>query len=497
MWRERLARDENGVVLIYVLFAMVIIGGLVTVFLSRILFETRSTGQARDFESAIHVGEAGAESLFGAINREGEDFAAKVITEAPDGTDHVYTVDTTLSDAALQAAEEAWALDLARQAWTAGPSNLVDTVDGYAYGIRPKKDGVDEALDFVFGVGFVPNPDTANARVRVVKMQIARRFYSPDHALLTGGNLKLGGNAQILAPGCDAAEPDTCNADVHANGNVDVSGSAHLVQGDLTATGAISGSATTEGGTSTGGEQEQPVPPIRARDFYSRDFTYNADPGGQTVVWYDLCPDGTVRARSTTPCSGTQIWPSSTDTSTRFRGWAYRSGTNTWEAKKVEAGVFYVYRADASVNGSAGTTERAVSILVETDSTSATTASKSGSLEMAGNPSLVSALPDTLFILDRDIRLRGTAGGGQRTCDPAVDTCDEQRYTGFISATEQLAVSGTVTLVGSMLAQDVEDLHGLVTRSTAGINGTMNLTYDDDLKIDLAGRVTVEFWNEL
>lgn len=480
MWRERIAR-EDGVALIYVLFATMLISGLVVVFMSRILFENRSTAEARDFESAIHVGEAGAEALFGEMNSRGE--TNKYVTTDGSGNPHVLNS----SD------EEQWAITQARN----DPGGLVATADGQAYGIRPE-DGSGNALDIVFGVGFVPSMGAPNETVRVVKMQVARRHFSPDHAMLTGGSLTLGGNAEILAPGCDTTQPDTCNADVHANGDVDVTGSAHTVQGDLTATGTISGSPNTEGGTPSGGEQEEPVPHIEARDFYNRDVTYNADPGGQTVDWYDLCPGGTVREPSSSPCTGTQIWPTSTDTSTKFRGWSFKNGTNTWQAKHVEAGIFYVYRADASVTGSAvgsdGESKRAVTILVETDDTNPT---KTGSLQMGGNPDLVAALPDTLFIVDRDIKLKGTAGGGNKTCDPDVETCDEQRYTGFVSATEQLDVSGTVYLTGSMISEDAEDLHGLVTRNTAGINGTMNLDYDDDLKIDLTGRVTIEFWNEL
>lgn len=487
MWRERFDR-EDGVALIYVLFATVIISGLVVVFMSRVLFETRSTAEARDFEAAVHVAEAGAEELFGVINAEDE--SNKYVTTDPaTGAEHKLAASDD---------EESWAIALAEAAAADGANNLVTTDGGQGYGIRPLDADTLEALDIVYGVGFVPSVDADNRRVRVVKMQIARRYFSPDHALLTGGNLKLGGNAEIRAPGCDTADPDTCNADVHANGNVDVSGSSHLIQGDLTASGSITGSPTTEGGTSAGGEEEEPLPSVRARDFYNREATYNTDPQtGDPVEWYDLCDDGVIREPSTEPCTGTVVWPTG-DGSTSFLGWKFQSGTNTWKATDVEAGVFYVHHADADVRGSAGNLQRAVSILLETDDASP---GNSGSLQMSGNPNLVSALPDTLFVTDRDLKLKGTSNGGQvddETCDPDTDPdCDEQRYTGFMFVREQVDVSGTVHLEGALIAEDDEDLHGLVTRSTAGINGTMVLKYDDDLKIDLTGRVTIEFWNEL
>lgn len=481
MWRERLDR-EDGVALIYVLFATVIISGLVVVFMSRVLFENRSTANARDHEAAVHVAEAGAESLFSHINAEEE--TNKYVTE--DASEDLHKYDGSVD-------EEEWAIQAARD----DPGGLVDTEYGQGYGIRPL-DGSDVPLDVVYGVGFVPYMDAPNERVRVLKMQISRRYFSPDHALLTGGDLEFGGNAEILAPGCDPDDEDTCNADVHANGNVDVSGSAHTIQGDLTATGSISGSPNTEGGSSAGDEEEEPVPSVRARDFYGRDVTYNSDPQtGESVDWYDLCDDGVIREPASSPCTGDVVWPTG-DGSTSFLGWSFQAGQNTWRATDVEAGVFYVHHADARVRGSAGDGQRAVTVLLETDDDRP---GQTGSLEMSGNPNLVSALPDTLFVADRDLKLKGTSNGGQvddDTCDPDDDPdCDEQRYEGFLFAREQIDVSGTVHLSGAIVSEDDEDLHGLVTRSTAGINGTMNLDYDDDLKIDLSGKVTVEFWNEL
>lgn len=518
MLRDR-AQREDGVALVYVLFASMIISGLVAIFLARTVFESRSTARARNFESAIHVSEAGAEALFGPINEEGEDYASKEITVgavpgSPSPTapaDHVYAPPGGLTDAQLQAWEEDWAVDLAEADWEYAKANgtydgrVITTDGGQAFGIRPRDSADSQAYDFVFGVGFVPGIEAPNRQVRVVKMRIARRYFTPENAVLSGGGLTLGGNAEILAPGCDPATPDTCNADVHANGNVTITGGgvgSHEVQGDFTASGTFTGSAITTGGSSAGGEQTQPVPPLRARDFYNRSATYNVDPGGQSVAWYDLCPDGVIRAPGATPCTGTQIWPAAGDTSTSFRGWRFSSGT--WEAKKVEAGIFYVYRADAAVNGSAGTTQRAVTILVESDDTSAATAAASGSLELEGNPWLGSALPDILFVADRDIKMKGTTAGGAENCDPDPGPCDTQGYAGFIFAREQIDVAGTVELSGAMIAEDAEDLHGLVQRSDPsmdgagmGINGTMVLNFDDNLKLDLRGKITVEYWNEL
>lgn len=521
---------EDGIALIYVIFVTMILSGLATVFVARAVFEARATGNNANREAAVHVAEAGAEFLLGLINDEGEDFADKVITEGPTPTDttvadHVYDPPTGLTGDALQAWEESWAIGLAEADWALGldttsgyTTQVIETDEGQAFGIRPKFPSVDEAVDAVFGVGFVPSIDSDVRQVRVVKMLIARRFFSPDHALLTGGSLDLGGNAAILSPECDEADPTAvdCNADVHANGPVDVTGTAHVIQGSLSSTDTITGSPVLVGGEAAPNEEQVTVPEISARDFYNRpEVTYNVDPGGQTVQWHDLCPDGTVRAGAATPCTGAVEWNANStnpnDPST-FLGWKWNrpqgaTPVGGWSGTAIQAGIFYVYKASADVTGTAtasvtlqcensecyysATTQRAVSIFVEEDPAFP---DYTGSLSIQGNPSMVAAFPDTLFITDNDLKMRGTSSGGNSTCFP--DSCtDLQRYSGLIFVGEQAEIAGTVSLTGALIVSDLEDDCDDVTETS--VTGTMTLDYDEHLKVDLSGRVTIEFWNEL
>lgn len=518
MWPDRLRlhlarlhREQDGVALIFALFAVLVIGGLVVLMVAQAVNESGFSRTSRDFESAIHVAEAGADEVIARINDEGEDLASQVITDGTDPVNgrsgrHMYTPPTGLSDDDLQEWEENWATQLA----LADTGDVVRTGRGDAYGIRPCLDtdgdgSCDEAMKSVFGVGFVPAYDHPRVRTRVVKLQFDRRFFTPLFALHTGGNLDFGGNAAITTSGCDpsAPTPETCDANVHANGDLSTSGSAHEIQGGVTVSGTISGSVNATGGSSSG-EDPQDVPPIQARDFYNRPGPYNPDPGGDPVNWYDLCPDATVREPSTSgPCTGTQIWPDPASPSTRFRGWSPKKSPTTgkvtvWEAPNgVSAGIFYVYHSDAAINGTAGTTTRAVTVLVEVDGTDATTKAASGALQVTGNPTMSSALPDVQFIVDRDLMMKGRSAGGS-PCDPTTTTCPpDQSYSGFISVREQVDVSGTVRLVGAISVEDVEDVHKLVQRTNDGVNGTMILDYDDTLNVDLVGAVTVEFFNEL
>jgi Tfp pilus assembly protein PilX len=405
MLAER-TRSEEGVALVYVLLAMVIISGLVVVFMQRTLFEMRATSGAAAWESAIHVGEAGAEALFGEINVEGENFAQKVVTTDPDGNHHVYdpaghfAPATSWTDAELRAYEREWAIALAQADWDAGGAGIIQTDDGHAFGIRPKVAGVDEAWDIVFGVGFVPSIDHPNRTVRMVKMRINRYYFAADNALLSGGSIYLSGNASILAPGCTNDTPEYCDADVHANGNFRGGGSG-TIQGTLTVTGSGADSFTTTNGPGLNGEQEVPMPPVRALDFYNR-------PGAETEDWYDLCRNGAgdtpvVRSPGSAPCTGEQIWPAPDDPSTSFRGWTFQTqGPDgpRWTNQSIRAGVYYVHHANAVVSGAAGTNVPVTILLGSDDSAASTAEALGGSLKITGNPVLVPAIPDVQYIVD-------------------------------------------------------------------------------------------------
>ena len=506
MLPERLHRDESGLALVYAIFAVLILGGLAVLFVARATNEARFTGISRDRETAIHVAEAGAEEYIAPINSEGHTFASRVLTLGDDPA--TVTVETNapmpydpggLTGEALEQWEIAWALDIVAK----NPGLLESTGEGEAFGIRPANAAGTDAEMLIFGLGFVPSYNAwvtgaDRAELRVVKMSINRNFLQPRHALLLDGDLTFGGNASILAPGCSGGS-GTCNADIHVNGDVDVTGSAHTIEGTVTAEGTITGSPNTvPAGQSFAGEENVELPELAARDFYGRETTLNVDPTtGAQVDAYDLCPDGTVREPTVggIPCAAgaTQIWPVSGGSSTNFRGWEWRSSQKEWDGKNLQSGFYYVYGADAQINGTDGTV--AASVLVEADPADLT---RTGSLQITGDPEMVSALPDVLFIVDHDIKMKGSSGGGSgATCDPLLGTCDLQQYTGFIWAGEQLDVSGSVSLAGAIMAQDETDDHGLVKRNTAGINGSMTLDFDPDLKIDTSGIVTIEYWNEL
>jgi hypothetical protein len=474
---KRIHQDEAGVALITALLAVLILSGLAVVFVSRATAETRASGNSRNHEVAIHTAEAAADVQIAELN----------------ALDTHVTRDNSnveVQGPATGVDENTWARSLLPRmrdsdAWVEGDS-------GEAYAVRPV-DAAGDAVQAIYAVGATPGFAAPNAQIRVIKMQVAQDNFIPRFALLTDGHLKFGGNAAIVHPDCDVAQPETCVADVHVNKGFTNPGNSSTVQGQVrVAGGACPSGVTAVNGCADTDVAPYPIPEFTARSFYMRDLDkLRSDPDpGRLVEWYDLCPNGTVRSPSTAgPCTGGQLWPAD-DTGNNFRGWDWKPSQNEWSSTNLDSGVFYVYRANASINGSAGVGQRAVSVIVEGGGVSP---NRSGNLEIKGNPALQAALPDVLFITDRDLAMSGTASGGSGTeCGQ-----DGASYSGVIGVVEQLDVGGTVDLRGAILVRDQTDESNVVQRNNASISGTMCLQYDDNLAIDLTGIWVVTFWNEL
>ncbi len=477
MSRFRFVHEESGVALIMALLGVVILAGLSVVFLSRAISETRAASFSQDFESAIHVAEASADRRIADVKADGD-----YVTLKPDGVTPFVIDDAVVGDVD---AEEAWLLaqlDSARdsEAWAT-------EVEGEAYAIRPRLATSGEPAQAIYAASAVPGFDANRPRVRVLKLQIDQAHFVPQFAFLTEGALDFGGNAAIVAPGCDPSAPseDVCFADVHTNQGYTSSSTSSTIHGQVTTSTASCPASTTALFGCEANAQPQDIPEIRASAYYDLEAARTST--GEPVDWFDLCTDGWVRHGSADgPCTGEDVWPS-TGGNTRFRGWRWVASQNMWQADAVESGVYYVHQADASIQGSQGSLPHAVSVLVEQDPSKPT---MSGSLRVSGNPKMQAAVHNLLFLADADLDLSGSATGG---------TCGETAavFSGLMAVGEQFKTQGTVELRGSIIVQDLANVHGWVTRTNAGVGGTMCLEFDRNLNFDIRGQWVVTFWNEL
>lgn len=450
--------DEDGIALIAVLFAVMILLGLAVLFVTTATFQARATGGARDFEATIHAAESATDDIIPDINADTDNY----VTKDAGGTEYIY------NSAAVDAdGEEAWVRNVAAGA---ADSELLDLADAEGFAFRPRSDTTGAPMDVIYAVGWVPDRATAT-KTRVLKLQFDTLRYRPKFGFLTGGNVVLGGNAAILGQ----------EGSAHANGNVSpgtAAGSVEVAK-NLTASGTVDPSfCANVGGECRSGAARQPIPEISARSFY--DLRSQA-----AAPWYDLCPPGlllgsaTVRAPGSSPCTGEILWDQQDDGG-EFLGWKWsrRPGSTEyeWRAQSVGSGVFYVHHGNATINGTRGTGALPLTIITSGDPTDG---GVSGHFESNGSVAMEAALVNSAIIVDRDMQQQGSL-----------------TVTGFVGIHEQVRVEGTVHLTGSMVSEDLEDQPYSRLRSNL-IRGTMSITYDGGLDVPLKGIIRITHWNEL
>ncbi len=248
----------------------------------------------------------------------------------------------------------------------------------------------------------------------------SRGYYSP-HALAVGTDLTISGAASITG----------LNGSVHANGDLLISGNPTVAQNATASATYTVGGNPLIGGASGGGYPPEAIPAVVPSDYLS-----NAD--------YILKSNGNVEDDL-----GNVI------ATNAFAGWVW--GGSKWDiaASTSIDGTYYI-EGDAVISGQPGDPFNPwrVTIIAE------------GSVEIAGSPNIQYNLPDLLIVAGGDLKINGNIN---------------QTLEGYFLVHEQVEVSGNPTLVGAIVAEDVEDLHGLVHENK--ISGTMNLLYNGDMGI--------------
>jgi hypothetical protein len=80
--------------------------------------------------------------------------------------------------------------------------------------------------------------------------------------------------------------------------------------------------------------------------------------------------------------------------------------------------------------------------------------------------------------------------------DLRISGVTSQALSGVMAAHEQFSVSGTPTLVGSVIAEAECDSAGSLTHASS-VSGNMSVTYDSDLEIPAGDEVRTTLWLEL
>jgi hypothetical protein len=371
------------------------------------------------------------------------------------------------------AAEEAWVLK------TAGDNPLVITPEGQWATI------LDNEARLIYSVGYVPT--RANPyKTRIIRAAYDYAPFVPSVAILTDGNLQIGGNAHITGAG----------GSVHANGDV-IYGGSPSVSGYVSSAGSCTGCESPTIGdpaNSGGGKPKREVPLINPRENY-------------VMSDYDLCPNGEIRTgpsyadpgglapnTSGVPCGGSLI-PHTGE----WYGWNYQGLDASVQQKGHQwkftsqtpyNGVYYIYQGSAQVTSNPGTptTPWKVTIFAEAISSGEEPGHcphVGGDIDMAGGGDVRRAdkAQPLHLIAGRDLQMNGTPGN---------------KWDGVYAAHEQFALSGNTEINGVILANDYCDTVGSpVSKNVINVGGSASLNYNGGLEIPIGRRIRTTHWNEL
>jgi type II secretory pathway pseudopilin PulG len=440
------ADRESGFALVGALLAVIVISGVVVVMMATAQAELRFTAGHRSFEGSAHAAEGAVDVV-----------AERVQADRMYVTGHAWT----LPAAASPADERAWAVAAFDAAVAAGSPALLATPDGPSLGIRPHHP-VDGPMDVIFGVASAG--DGARGP-RVVKVAFDRAYFTPDAAILTEGDLMISGNPDVLG----------ISGHIHSNSALTVSGNPEA-SGNVTATGALNSSGSiTAAGLVSGNQPRMDIPDFSPRELYGQRQAYAGS-------WYDLCPNGRVRAPAAVgqpPCSGTEIF--NTASGTDYRGWKLSGDNWDFSSNTGYDGVYYVFGKGAKIGGNPGTPATPATMTILVEAAAAPDDGKSGNLEISGNPHLRPFLSEILSVTDRDIKLNG---------NPA------QSFNGFFGAREQIDIGGNPVMTGSIVSLGRPHTPGspIVNNS---VSGEAIITFDGSMALPLGNRLRLSAWNEL
>jgi hypothetical protein len=458
--RRRLA-DEQGIAMVSVVGMSAILFAIAAIVMTRNISDYNQVRGDRRFEQAIQVADSGV------------DHTLYKVGALPSYTTGEDLPEEYKSPGADPAAEQAWVLE------EVADNPLVTTPEGQWATIRPFD------FDVIYSVGYVPT--RANPfKIRIIRAQYDYAPFVPSTAILTNGNLTLGGNATITGAG----------GSVHANGNVIIQGSSVTVEGYESASGSICQGCDPTNPDSGPGKPRREVPLIDPRENY-------------VLSEYDLCPDGLVRTgpaygvgdyppnSSGVPCGGTVI-PG------LYRGWEPPQDTDepdpskgtlwTYNEQEVYSGVYYIYQGSARITGNPGTVANPwyVTIFAEANPSSAGETSGDcphvhvgGDIDVQGGAD-VRPHPSAQrlhLIAGRDLQMTGNPGN---------------KWEGVYAAHEQFELRGNVEMEGVVLANDYCDTPGSpVTQNIINVGGSASLNYDGTWEIPIGRRIRTTHWNEL
>ncbi len=479
-------RSDDGVGIIVVLGISTFIMVLIVTAAALAKNALAMSSHRSNFENALAAAEAGVDTGLGRLQAAYDQYStdypipaqASAHFPAPSCSGNPVTAP---SEFETPEAERVWAAATIESVVAANPACLVTTDSGQYAVIKPSTamvDGRYPGFGRVYSMGWAPFRGAQNVSSRMVKAEYVFLPYSPEAAILTSGNLEIESSTLVST----ATGYDPSLAGVHSNGIITTQGNP-TVWGKVTSTGeSTSGSNrffSNPGGT-VGSAPTASIPRVNVRSFYFSAPNSDAVAMGR---WYDLCPDGTVKAWSDGgPCTG------AVNSSQAGIGWSYTSGTRTWVAgRNSVSGVFYIHEGNVDV----GTGNAAIpNITVIASSANASTcASKAyGNINWDHYDMKAPGFRNLFFLADADITTGSNFTAGNRGTSGTAVT------SGMFIAGDQISMqTSSEGAVGSVIAAD---LCTTSPRVTTNVVKNPAVYFDPDGDSPFSDIITVTLWLE-
>lgn len=302
---------DSGIGLILVIGISVVVFSLVATSLIIATSALRQSKNRTDFELALAAAEEGVDIAF-ARQQDAFDNGVSTGYAIPNMDGAVLKPGATCVGPEPDELSGTNELEQARtelMALAEVPGCLQDGASGQFVVMRP---AMTVNSGTIYAMGWSPAKDASNAAERMLRVDYIFSPYAPQHAILTGGNLHIGGSVVINV--VDGAPPV---AGVHTNADLTYNTGSLEVCGSVSGTGSV---PSTQYDNTCLNQSQSPVqspvvalPLIRPSSFYRRATTVStaADAINQNL-WFDLCPGSgtnfTIRAYHgsdpSTPCQG-------------------------------------------------------------------------------------------------------------------------------------------------------------------------------------------------
>ena len=472
--REKLRRydTDDGVGMVTVIGLSSVIAIVVAITVSMAVNSLASSRRHVQFESAMATAESGLDSVLGYIQAASDE---GLIYASPDGCDARWTWSSSTSPTAKE--ELAW---VRAEIADMPDSCMVNAGQGEFISFRTRN-AAGSLMPVVYSVGWSPSRYANERAERVVKSEYMFSPYRPSQAILTESTLYFSGSVTVDL----TANASSDSADVHTNGDLTMNTQSLQVTGNVTSSGT-NDIADTCPNNKISGTCTSDAPPVRIPTISAR-AVYRTASDTMPQSWYDLCPDGTVRAPDLSgliPCSSTTILAQTTP----YRGWTLVNGGTvdaTWEFTPVVGtdypGTYYAYQAHIQLNKGAGNNNVAtLTAIAEAkpngDPTDVARCFKSGGNIDWKNTTIVNHLPGLIFLGDGTIY--ASAGDDVRE--------------GVIAAGDNLQISTSSNeLNGSLVSSNI--------CPTAGTNDVQGITinFGTSSEVPLGSMIRTTQWLEL